>query len=62
LSEEGETYLLVRVHAGEAARVGGLAALGRNLLDFLLWAVGEVAWVVVAVVRHLGRFVGFGKF
>lgn len=32
------TYLLVGVHAGEAAAVAGMAALGRDLPDFLLGA------------------------
>jgi hypothetical protein len=67
-----KTYLLVRVHAGEATAVAGLATLGSDSLDFFLGAgegvsavlqswmlesnslpVGEVAGVVVSVVRHI---------
>jgi hypothetical protein len=33
-----KTYLLVRVHAGEATAVAGLATLGSDSLDFLLGA------------------------
>ncbi len=44
------TNLLVRVHAGEAAGVAGLAALGGSLLDLFLGAVGEVARV--GVISH----------
>ncbi len=43
----GRPYLLVGVHACEAARVAGLAALASNLLHLLLGAVGKVARVRV---------------
>ena len=44
------TYLLVRVHRGEAAVVAGLASLACDLFDLFLGAVGEVSWVGVG--RH----------
>lgn len=59
LAHDGEmtrmdgTYDLLLRHAGEARVLrAGLAALGSDVLDFLLAAVGEVAWVVVA--GHVG--------
>ena len=36
------THLLVRVHAGEASRVAGLAALGADIADLTAGALGSV--------------------
>ena len=43
-----DTYLLVRIHACEAALVAGLASLLGNVGDFFRGAVGKVARVGVA--------------
>ena len=43
-----KAYLLVRIHAREAAVVAGLASLLGNVGDFFRGAVGEVAGVGVA--------------
>lgn len=50
-SERVRPYLLIGVHAGEATRMAGLAALARDVLDLAVGAVGEVAGVLV--VGHL---------
>jgi len=51
----GDIALLVGIHGGEATAVRGLTALGGDLLDFFLGAVGEVSGVVVA--RHVDGWV-----
>ena len=43
-----KAYLLVRIHACEAALVAGLASLLGNVRDFFRGAVGEVAGVGIA--------------
>ena len=43
-----EAYLLIRIHAREAALVAGLASLLGNVGDFFGGAIGEVAGVGVA--------------
>lgn len=54
--EDAKAHLLILVHAGETARVAGLAALAGDVLHFLVGAVGEVAGV--GVVGHFGGLAG----
>ena len=52
MEDERILYLLIGIHRSEASLMARLAALGGDVLDFFLGAVGEVARV--GVICHDG--------